>query len=149
MRWGVGKQHMSRRRSNNLQGLTILNRGSWCVVSDRTNSVLSWIEIGSTTDWRVHFAEVIQAARSAGWVLESEGPAFSSFFVAETVSEYRSRCRHVPRKIPFQNGRYPGLQRPLLNACKSPVATPDDLDASTRRKIYMMKRPTLPLSRWH
>jgi hypothetical protein len=71
---------MSRRRSNNLQGLTILNRGSWCVVSDMTNRVLAWIEVGSSADWRVHFTEVIQAARSAGWELENEAPAFSSFF---------------------------------------------------------------------
>lgn len=71
---------MSRRRGDNLQGLTVLNRGAWCVVTDMTSRVLSWIEIGSSADWRVRFAEVIQAARTAGWELEQETPTFSSFF---------------------------------------------------------------------
>jgi hypothetical protein len=69
-----------RRRSNALDGLTVLNRGSWCVVSNMSQRVLSWVEIGCSADWQVRFCEIINAASAAGWVLEREGPSFSNFF---------------------------------------------------------------------
>lgn len=68
------------RRSNALQGLAVLNRGSWCVVTNMSRRVLSWIEIGCSADWQVRFCEIINTAAAAGWVLESEGPSFCNFF---------------------------------------------------------------------
>ena len=64
----------------------------------------------------------------------TRGHRLAVFFVAETVCEYRSHCKRARRKIPFQNGRCLHLQRRLLNACKSPVVTTDDLDDSASAK---------------
>ena len=38
---------LSLRQREALHSLDMLNRGAWCVVSDMTSRVLSWIEIGS------------------------------------------------------------------------------------------------------
>jgi hypothetical protein len=71
---------LGRRRHEAIKALDILNRGAWCVVSDRTSRVLSWVEIGTMPDWRIRFAEMVQAAAAAGWVLEQEHPSYSGFF---------------------------------------------------------------------
>jgi len=68
------------RRSNARDALAILNRGSWCVVTDQTRRVLSWIAIGACPDWTIQFNKIIDAAKVAGWVLEEEAPSYSDFF---------------------------------------------------------------------
>jgi len=69
-----------RRRREAAHELDILNRGAWCVVSDMTGRVLSWIELGSMPDWRIRFAQIVQAAVAAGWNLDEEYMEYSSFF---------------------------------------------------------------------
>ena len=71
---------MRTRRRDLDRGLESLNRGCWCVVTDMTRRVLSWMEIGSCPSWQVRFAEMIEAAARAGWQLEQVEPSFNNFF---------------------------------------------------------------------
>lgn len=51
---GRGSGH---RQRSALRALDILNQGAWCVVSDMSGRVLSWIQVGRMADWRVRFME--------------------------------------------------------------------------------------------
>ena len=90
-----------RRYREAMSALDILNRGAWCVVSDMTSRVLSWIELGAMPEWRVRFGQIIQAAIVADWILEEEHPLFSSFFCRRGGQRICVRLQPSPPRNPM------------------------------------------------
>jgi hypothetical protein len=96
-----------RRRREATKALDILNRGAWCVISDKTSRVSSWIELGSMPDWRVRFAEVIQAAVAAGWSLEEEHPGYSQFYCRKSGKRICVHLQPSPPRNPLDEWALP------------------------------------------
>lgn len=93
---------MPTRRRDLDRGLDHLNQGCWCVVTNMTNRVLSWIEIGSCPSWQVHFAEMIDAAARAGWQLEQVTPTFNNFFCHREGMRIHVSLQSRPPRNPLQ-----------------------------------------------
>jgi hypothetical protein len=89
------------RRHEAVKALDILNQGAWCVVSDMTGRVLSWIEIGTMPDWRIRFAEMVQAASAAEWVLEEEHPTYSYFYCHRDGKRILVHLQPTPPRNPL------------------------------------------------
>ena len=98
---------LSLRQREALHALDRLNLGAWCVVSDMTSRVLSWIEIGSMPDWRIRFAEMIQAAVVAGWTLEREHPDYSQFYCHRNGKRVCVQLQPSPPRNPLLEWELP------------------------------------------
>src|ERR1700761_1076307 len=96
-----------RRRHEAIKALDILNRGAWCVLSDRASRVLSWIEIGAMPQWRIRFAEMIQAAVAAGWVLEEEHPSYAHFYCNKNGRRVGVHLQPTPPRNPLEEWAMP------------------------------------------
>jgi len=92
---------LSLRQREAIGALDILNAGAWCVVSDMSTRVLSWIEVGRMPDWRIRFAEMIQAAVAAGWILEREHPSYSHFYCQRNGQRICVHLQPSPPKNPL------------------------------------------------
>jgi hypothetical protein len=100
--------------------LDILNRGAWCVIVDRTSRVLSWIEIGAMPDWRIRFAEMIQAAVAAGWALEQERPDYSNFYCQRSGTRISATLQPSPPGNPLDDWPLPAPAPSIQDCFKLP-----------------------------
>jgi len=108
------------RQHEAIKALDILNRGAWCVVCDKTTRVLSWIEVGAMPDWRIRFAEMIQAAVAAGWTLEEEHPSYSHFYCRRSGKRVSVHLQPSPPKNPLQEWPLPSQSRSIQDCLQLP-----------------------------
>jgi hypothetical protein len=111
---------MRRRRRRGSDALQILNSGAWCVVSDPTNRVISWMRFEPGQDWRLIFADILKSADEAGWELEEHRLEMSTFFCRHQRLRVLVSLQPTPPRNPLPEWPLPPPAHSIRDCLKCP-----------------------------